>query len=399
MRTRLATAVLATAAVIATSCGEADPGSRPADDAAPTPVVRAGSWQELSDAPVGFSRPEGAFWIHDRLVVIAGSTVQQWHPEGDEWNVLANIPQAEKCEGCGYSEVAVSTGDRLLLWGGGFSYRASDGSSHEGVSVDLDGRITSLPEAPIEPRWWHTAVWTGKEMIVWGGGCGRRECTDGAAYDPTSDSWRTIARAPVVGYGHTAVWTGNEMIVWGGSDDYESEGMKGCVTSFIGNGAAYDPVADSWDLLPESPLEPRGWHAAVWTGEEMVIWGGATGLGCDYQYPSDGAAYDPNAGSWRPMTSSPLSGRVEASAVWTGEEMIVWGGSTHGRSMTLDDGAAFELSSSEWRMLPEAPMESRAMHASVWSGNGMIVWGGCCNETAASTSSFGDGAVFRPSDS
>ena len=123
----------------------------------------------------------------------------------------------------------------------------------------------------------------------------------------------------------------------------------------------------------------------------MIVWGGATGLGCDYGYPSDGAANDPSTDSWRPIPSSPLSGRVEASAVWTGSEMIVWGGSTHGRGITLSDGAEFSLSRNDWRKLPEAPVKSRALHAATWTGEEMIVWGGCCNSPA-------DGAAFVPAD-
>lgn len=379
-----------------TACGETPNLPRTRGERRHTPAVASGSWDEISEAPLGFYRPEEAFWIDDRFVVIAGSTVQQWHPDRDEWTVLATIPQTDDCEGCGYSEAAVWTGDRLLLWGGGFSYRAPGGTSHTGVSVELEGPITPLADAPIKPRWWHTALWTGKEMVVWGGGCGREECIDGGAYDPASDSWRKIAPAPVVGYGHTAVWTGDEMIVWGGSDDYESEGTNGCVTSFIADGAAYDPAKDSWRVLASSPLDPRGWHSAVWTGEEMVVWGGATGVDCDYAYPSDGAAYDPASDSWRPIASSPLSGRVETSAVWTGEEMIVWGGSTHGRSVTLDDGARFDASSGEWTLLPPAPINSRALHEAIWNGHEMIVWGGCCNETSRSVDSYSDGAVFHP---
>ncbi len=90
-------------------------------------------------------------------------------------------------------------------------------------------------------------------MIVWGGACGRHECRDGAAYDPEKGFWRRIAEAPMPGYAHTAVWTGQELIVWGGSDDHESEGMKGCVTSFIADGAAYDPERDSWSVLSAHP--------------------------------------------------------------------------------------------------------------------------------------------------
>jgi len=40
-----------------------------------------------------------------------GSTIEAWDPERDEWKVVAEIPQAEQCEGCGYSETVVWTGE------------------------------------------------------------------------------------------------------------------------------------------------------------------------------------------------------------------------------------------------------------------------------------------------
>jgi hypothetical protein len=64
----------------------------------------------------------------------------------------------------------------------------------------------------------HTAVWTGAEMIVWGGSGSIDNFDSGGRYDPAIDNWRTIStnNAPNVRPGHTTVWTGTEMIVWGG---------------------------------------------------------------------------------------------------------------------------------------------------------------------------------------
>ena len=41
---------------------------------------------------------------------------------------------------------------------------------------------------------------------------------DGRRYDPATDTWRSLptANAPSARGGHTAVWTWEEMIVWGG---------------------------------------------------------------------------------------------------------------------------------------------------------------------------------------
>jgi hypothetical protein len=76
---------------------------------------------------------------------------------------------------------------------------------------------TSLTNVPAA-REYYTAVWTGTEMIVWGGYNGSNLNT-GGRYNPSTDSWTatSTANAPSLRYGHTAVWTGSEMIVWGGS--------------------------------------------------------------------------------------------------------------------------------------------------------------------------------------
>ena len=69
-------------------------------------------------------------------------------------------------------------------------------------------------------RSWYTAVWTGTEMIVWGGSDSDGITNTGSRYDPSIDSWsETSPRyTPSARSRHTAVWTGTEMIVWGGSD-------------------------------------------------------------------------------------------------------------------------------------------------------------------------------------
>jgi hypothetical protein len=357
-------------------------------------VAGQGEWDRIRAAPVGWYRPEGAFWIDGRLVAVAGSTIEELNP-AKGWDVLVDIPQAEECEGCGYSEVAVWTGREILLWGGGFSYKADDVESSGAAFDPRSGGLRPLSPAPIRSRWWHTAVWTGKEMIVWGGGCGKHECRDGAAYNPQSDSWRQLPDAPMPGYAHSVSWTGEEMIVWGGSDDYESEGSSGFPGSFLNIGAAYDPDSDTWRMIEPSPVEPRGWHTAIWTGKEMIVWGGVTSpcktALCDTE-AADAGAYDPDTGEWRAIPHGPLSGRVDHTAVWTGHDMIVWGGSPPGGGLGYDDGAVYDLEQDRWTELPEAPIRDRYRHAALWTGEGMVIWGG----EGGSGGGLRDGAVFYP---
>jgi hypothetical protein len=113
----------------------------------------AGQWQALAKAEEGWYRPEGIFWDSDRLLVVAASTIMAWDPEDNSWQVLVRIPQADDCEGCGYSETAVWTGEELLLWGGGFSYKTAT-AAHAGAAFNpKTPKLRPLPDAPIPSRW------------------------------------------------------------------------------------------------------------------------------------------------------------------------------------------------------------------------------------------------------
>jgi hypothetical protein len=62
--------------------------------------------------------------------------------------------------------------------------------------------------------------------------------------------------------------------------------------------------------------------AGVWTGDQLLIWGGTPGTYNNFF--ADGAAYDPATDRWHRL--APSSGRFASGAVWTGTEMLVWGG-------------------------------------------------------------------------
>jgi hypothetical protein len=68
-------------------------------------------------------------------------------------------------------------------------------------------------------------------MIIWGGESPTADFNTGARYNPGTNSWMPTAttNAPTARCGHTAVWTGSEMIVWGGrSFDFVPLNTGGC---------------------------------------------------------------------------------------------------------------------------------------------------------------------------
>ena len=221
----------------------------------------------------------------------------------------------------------------------------------------------------------HTAIWTGTEMIVWGGetrGGGNQPLDSGARYVPAEDRWVPMSGAGVPDRrnDHTAVWTGTEMIVWGGNQrDEDSE--------LLASGGRYDPALDRWKPTAGGPLSPRDDPTAVWTGTEMIVWGGRTqGM----RHENSGARYAPGHDRWVMMNSTGApEPREDHTAVWTGTEMIVWGGWSgydddrhhHG------DGGRYDPKTDTWRPMSTAGApEPREDHTAVWTGREMIIWGG-----------------------
>jgi hypothetical protein len=214
-------------------------------------------------------------------------------------------------------------------------------------------------------------VWTGNEVLLWGGGYGGDYPVTGNRYNPSSDTWTAMATngVPNGRSAHTTVWTGNEMIIWGGIGQ---GGPPNYPTTYFGSGARYNATFDTWSPVNGSGApNPRFEHTAVWTGNEMIIWGGRVATPTEYYY-GDGARYNPINDSWTALaTNGAPAARSGAVAVWTGNEMIVWGGYVPGAS-SQPGGGRYNPSTDTWRpMNANCPIRGRAF----WSGIEMVVWG------------------------
>jgi N-acetylneuraminic acid mutarotase len=271
---------------------------------------------------------------------------------------------------------AVWTGSKMIVWGGYNSTYLNDGGRYNPAANSWTALSTNGAPAA---RWFHTAVWTGSELMVWGGQGSSGYLNDGGRYNPVTDSWTALPTngAPAARAWHTAVWTGSEMIVWGGIHLGGGFGY-GC-----NDGGRYDPTGNSWTAVPTNGAPAaRAQHTTVWTGSEMIIWGG--GL-------NDGGRYNPTPNSWTalPTTGAPAA-RYDHTAVWTGSEMIIWGGA-NGTSSFFNDGGCYTPAASVWTALPaNGALAARSHHTAVWSGSEMIVWGG------RGAGYFNDGGRYNP---
>jgi N-acetylneuraminic acid mutarotase len=278
----------------------------------------------------------------------------------------------------------------MIIWGGYSGSYGNDVNRNDGARFNPTNntwRPVSTENAPT-PRFAHSAVWTGKEMLVWGGytdshavysgGHTDAQLNTGGRYDPSSDSWRPIAAngAPSKRYGHIALWTGKEMIVWGG----------GNATEALNDGARYDPVTDAW-----TPIRTNGapWRRivpfAVWTGREMIIWGGSA-RDVDARAPhfEDGARYNPQTDTWTPISAQGApQPRYCVPAIWTGTEMLVWGGVNDAQANGFRDpkrylgtGARYSPATDTWTSIPTNGAPTPRLATTVWVGNGLFLFGG-----------------------
>lgn len=349
-----------------------------------SPVTGVGAPESRTEHTAVWSDTEMIVWGGNDGNSITKDSGGRYDPAGDSWSPVTQTGAPSPRS----SHTAVWTGSEMIIWGG-FTGAFTFETIGDGARYDLQSDSWSPVSAVNQPspRTSHTAVWTGSEMLVWGGAscvaCANAELGTGAKYDPATDTWTPVAtlNAPEARFNHTAIWTGSKMIVWGG----ESDRGIGSLT-VLDNGGIYDPATDSWTTITAigAPL-PARCHVSVWTGTEMIVFGGQNdaNLGCGISSVNTGRRYNPDSDTWLPMADAPLGSSLSGpAAVWSGDRMIVWfddGGGRYDPIMDLWHGVSID----------NAP-SGRRHHTVVWTGTRMIVWGGDF------AGPLGTGAIYDP---
>lgn len=412
-----------TAALLAAvACATRAASNVPSD---PFAALGTGTWRSVASSPVtGRAASRQLFFTGSQVLLTSGG-LYAYAPASDTW-VDLNDPTLLMPIDAGPvgpntvgpftpdDEAVVWTGQALLSFGGDgcgvFHDPCSTAFAYDPATTRFSSM--SMQGAPA-PRAGAVALWTGSHMLVWGGnasvtvsGTSYEEITynDGGLYDPAADAWTTIAAAtaPQPREGHSAVWTGAEMIIWGGQL-LTAGTVPGPAAGAIppaappvvtaSGGVAYHPDTGVWSLIStQGQPSPRSGHAAIWTGTEMIIWGGGalpnpSGIG---NALVDGAAYAPVTDTWRPIHSAPKTGLFVPAALWTGAEMIVWGG--YNEQSFTNDAYRYDPSADSWQYMTTVGAPApRAGAAATWTGQSLMIWGGI-----ADLVQFDDGALWSP---
>jgi hypothetical protein len=283
----------------------------------------------------------------------------------------------EPATGVGPSEGEGTGGDGGAGGDGGTGGAVPDGADGQAGADGSPGR----PGGPGGTGGTGTAGGAGGAGGSGGDGGGAPGPAVGAPTDPGAGparprGWRKLAASPLRGrHFASAVWTGREMVVWGGA------WRAGNASIWLDDGAAYDPAGDRWRRIAKSPLSPRSEAVAAWTGREVLVWGGQkqaslSGFGDEF---SDGALYDPAKDTWKYMAQWPLAERYGARAVWTGTHLVVWGGASASAGEDpppLADGAAYDAATDRWTKMAQSPLGGRiAPLGGARGGSALLAWG------------------------
>lgn len=190
------------------------------------------------------------------------------------------------------------------------------------LSAGATGALAATPKthwhtmaaSPLSTREYATSVWTGKEVLVFGGD--RYPCApnakcvaptdpplaDGAAYDPATNSWRRIAPAPLPVPRASAARVGQTVYALI-DPDYNLKTFAAQHQTF----AAYSVAKNSWTVLPRPDAGTANLVLAA-VGDRVVAYRSPKETAQDRDFVWDAAKK-----AWRALPADPtgpFDGRV-----------------------------------------------------------------------------------------
>lgn len=130
--------------------------------------------------------------------------------------------------------------------------------------------------------------------------------------------------------------------------------------------ASLDGDRPAWDdnYLDPGPLAPRAFADVLWTGEEMIVWGGSqSDVSPDV---ADGAAYNLATDAWRELSPAPaLDLNAASRAVMADDLMVV---------VSRDATLGYDPRDDEWRIIGEGRVPPEEPGKMVWDGTSVVLW-------------------------
>lgn len=164
---------------------------------------------------------------------------------------------------------------------------------------------------------------------------------DGAAYDPSTDTWTPVAAAPVSLQVQSGVaFQGKLYFTW--SDDPKT-----------GTLVVYDPGTNSWASI----AAPARLGGLVVAGDQLISVGLGTRLGGD----ATDRRYDPASNTWTYLPTDPFSPDQARSLVVVGDRLVLWA-----LTLTGEKWATFDLATQTWTPIKDLTADGRMTAVGDW---------------------------------
>jgi hypothetical protein len=220
----------------------------------------------------------------------------------------------------------------------------------------------------------YASVWTGSELLIFGGHTGGVAAPTAAALNPRTGSWRRLPALNAVkglAVANGAVWDGREAFV----------SARGLLIAFNPktDRVRRISIAKAHIALQErSQLDPIGW-----TGAEVVF---STGAGTSSQSITV-VGYNPTTGRWQKAGVAPCKGSTQVA--WIGDRLVAACG-TNGLEI-------YTPRTDTWRTIKDGPslLSSHGDSAIVWTGTTLIVWSGIVNKPGNPTPADGASITLK----
>ncbi len=346
---------------------------------------------------------------------------------------MINIPSVNAIA----NATGVLTGNKYIIWGGYYNgdFTAASGYKNLGYMFDSSTNTwtnTSTTGAPAGRHRHFAGKLPSNRMLIFGGyskntGGGNVPYNDGAIFNPATNTWGALfstVNAPFafslvsgkyaldtianklytysyyIGVPYlnvynisTNTWSalsttnaptgaalgGN---VWMGSPVNKWMFWGGDPASGTFEGKLYYPATNTWTTMTTPPafVQSVNSPSLVWTGSDVIVYGGALN-GVD-NYSNQALKYNPTSNTWTELaTLNKPSPRFSYSIKYGGDKLFIWGGfekQLDNSYIQVGSGAFYNLTDNTWNEIPAtsgAP-DSRAGSLIEWTGQELYIWGG-----------------------
>jgi len=334
-------------------------------------------WKKLDATAAGV--PTGSIIISDKFPdpaltdagfaiyrVIFLDSSAQYGPYGN-WNPMDTT-------NCQYFNLNAS--QPHMASGGGYiyTYGSNNQSPFESIIARFNPttnawqKLTNLPSGLLTWKDRPTFLWTGTELLIWGG----NGANDGYRYNPNTNSWTTMssAGAPVIRNFYLSCFTGTDLIIWGGTD-YN-------LGTPLNTGARYNLATNTWSAMTTT-IAPAFLNGAscIINGNAMYVYGGSS----NFVYSNKVNKYDISANIWTQNTPGGTSVpvRTGANLMSSGGSIYMFGGTyTPQFSVTqfLYDGYVYYTATNAWSANIGSGVPNFLQGANIQRGNKVYSFGG-----------------------